>query len=85
MRNVITSSGTLRVAKTIVVEEVECPGPIRTVAQSIRPLEPEEILEILDSDDVARENIRDWCKRIGYEYIGEYEVENGLACYVRKK
>jgi TusA-related sulfurtransferase len=44
-----------------------------------------QVLEVLTDYDGALEDIPDWCKKCGYEFIGMEEDEDYYKFYIKKQ
>lgn len=62
-----------------------CPMHLLKLEETIKTLEPGQVLEILTDYDGALEDIPGWCERTGNEFIGIDETEDYYKFYIRKK
>lgn len=62
---------------------LSCPMPIVKLAQKMKELKPNQVLELLADDIGAKGDVPAWCKRTGNELIGTEEGEV-LKFYIRK-
>ncbi len=61
-----------------------CPIPIAKTANKIRELEVGQVLELLADDIGIKEDIPNWCKTTGHEFLGIEEEDGQYRVYVRK-
>lgn len=54
-----------------------CPMPIVHTAKKIKEMKPGEVLEVLSDDKGIKEDLPNWCKMTGNEFLGIQE-ENGV-------
>jgi len=62
-----------------------CPMPIVKTAAKIRELEPDQILEVVSTDEGIKEDMPAWCKATGHEFLGVEQDGDLFKVYVRKK
>jgi TusA-related sulfurtransferase len=61
-----------------------CPMHLLTIEEQIREINVGDVLAILTDYDGALEDIPQWCRRTGNEFIGIYEDEDHYKFYVKK-
>ncbi len=61
-----------------------CPMHLLKLDEMIKELEVGQMLEILTDYDGAMEDIPQWCKKTGNEFIGMEEMEDFYKFYVKK-
>lgn len=66
----------VKVAKTLDVRGMYCPGPVMEVAKAIKTINVGDVLEVLATDPAARPDIEAWARRTGNQVI-EATQENG--------
>ena len=54
-----------------------CPGPLLEAKQGIGAVSVGGVLEIRSSDEGTRNDIPIWAKKVGHEYLGYFEAEEG--------
>ena len=54
-----------------------CPGPLLEAKKGIGSVNVGEVLEIRSSDKGTRSDIPIWAKKVGHEYLGVLEAEEG--------
>ncbi len=64
---------------------LSCPMPIVKLAQKMKDMQSEQVLELLADDIGAKEDVPAWCKRTGNEFLGIEEESETLKFYIRKK
>ncbi len=62
-----------------------CPVPISQTAELIKEMKIGEVVEVIADDEGIKEDMPEWCKNSGNEFLG-IEVEDGVLyhVYVRK-
>jgi tRNA 2-thiouridine synthesizing protein A len=61
-----------------------CPMHLLKLDEMISDLEVGQVLEVLTDYDGALEDIPQWCRRTGNEFIGMNETEDFYKFYIRK-
>jgi tRNA 2-thiouridine synthesizing protein A len=61
-----------------------CPMHLLKLDEMIKDLEVGQVLEVLTDYDGALEDIPQWCRRTGNEFIGMNETEDFYKFYIRK-
>ena len=54
-----------------------CPGPLLEAKKGIGSVQVGEVLEIRSSDKGTRNDIPVWAKKVGHDYLGVLEAEEG--------
>lgn len=54
-----------------------CPGPLLEAKKGIGAVSVGDILEIRSSDEGTRNDIPVWAKKVGHEYLGVLQAEEG--------
>jgi TusA-related sulfurtransferase len=62
-----------------------CPEPLMTAKSVMVTLKPEEIMQVLSSDECSRSDIPNWAIRQGYEHLGTVEKKGYFEIYIQKK
>jgi tRNA 2-thiouridine synthesizing protein A len=71
--------------ETLDARGLSCPMPLLKTKKAIEKLASGEILEILGTDPGTRNDLPNWAKRSGHEFLGEKEDEGFNRYFVRKK
>jgi TusA-related sulfurtransferase len=61
-----------------------CPMHLLTIEEQIREINVGDVLAILTDYDGALEDIPQWCRRTGNEFIGIFEDADHYKFYVKK-
>lgn len=61
-----------------------CPMPIVHTAKKMKELKPGQILEVLSDDKGIKEDMPNWCKTTGNEFLGMEEDKGVYKMYVKK-
>lgn len=62
-----------------------CPMHLLKLDEQIKELDKGQILEILTDYDGALEDIPNWCKKTGNEFLGIEESEDFYKFYIKKE
>ncbi len=62
-----------------------CPMHLLKLDEQIKELDKGQILEILTDYDGALEDIPNWCRKTGNEFLGIEESEDFYKFYIRKE
>lgn len=55
-----------------------CPGPLLEAKKGIGSVEVGEVLEVRSSDEGTRNDIPLWAKKVGHEFLGFVESDEGF-------
>lgn len=61
-----------------------CPMPIVHTARKMKELRPGQVLEVLSDDEGIKEDMPNWCKTTGNEFLGIEEESGGYKVYIKK-
>jgi len=61
-----------------------CPIPIVHTARKMKELQTGQVLEILSDDEGIKEDMPNWCKTTGNEFLGIQEEGNTYQAFVKK-
>jgi len=62
-----------------------CPMPIVHTAKKMKELKSGQVLEVLADDIGIKEDMPNWCKTTGNEYLGMEEDKGVYRAFVKKK
>jgi len=62
-----------------------CPMPIVHTAKKMKDLKSGQVLEVLADDIGIKEDMPNWCKTTGNEYLGMEEDKGVYRAFVKKK
>lgn len=62
-----------------------CPMHLLTIEDKIKEINESQILSILTDYDGALEDIPDWCRKTGNEFLGIYEDSDHYRFFIRKR
>ena len=62
-----------------------CPMHLLTIEDKIKEIDEGQILSILTDYDGALEDIPDWCRKTGNEFLGIYEDSDHYKFYIKKR
>jgi tRNA 2-thiouridine synthesizing protein A len=71
--------------ETLDARGLSCPMPLLKTKKAIEKLASGQVLEILGTDPGTRNDLPNWAKRSGHEFLGEEEGEGFCRYFVRKK
>jgi tRNA 2-thiouridine synthesizing protein A len=75
---------TLKVAKLVDARGTACPGPLLEARRGIGECPVGGVMEIQSSDQDTIISVERWCKKMGYEYLGDVENDGFWSIYFRK-
>ena len=67
--------GTIKAATVVDARGSACPGPLLEAKKGIGKVRVGEVLEILSSDPITKNDIPVWAKKVGHEYLGHLSTE----------
>lgn len=74
----------VKVAKTLDVRGMYCPGPVMEVAKAVKTINVGDVLEVLATDPAAKPDIEAWARRTGNQVL-EAVQENGYTRILVKR
>lgn len=76
----------LEPAKMVDARGSACPGPLLEAKKGIGAVSVGEVLEIRSSDPGTRNDIPIWAKKVGHDFLGFLEAEEGYdRIFVRRE
>ena len=61
-----------------------CPMPIIKTAEVIKEIEIGQVLQVLVDDEGIVEDMPNWCKMTGHEYLGIEQNDDVFRAFVKK-
>ncbi len=61
-----------------------CPLPIVKTSKAIKDIEVGQVLEVIADDEGVKDDMPEWCKTIGHEFLGLEEDDDEIHLYVRR-
>ena len=61
-----------------------CPVPIIEMSRKIKEMNIGKTLTVIADDSGIKNDMRNWCKMTGNEFLGETEKDGEIEVYVRK-
>jgi Predicted redox protein, regulator of disulfide bond formation len=77
-------SNQVKIAKTLDVRGMYCPGPVMETAKAIKQVQVGEVLEVLATDPAAKPDIEAWARRTGQQIL-EITQEGGVTRILIKR
>lgn len=62
-----------------------CPGPILAAKKSIGQVPVGGVMEVLATDSGTRKDLPAWSRKMGHEYLGDFEDSGYLRLFVKKE
>jgi len=62
-----------------------CPMPIIKTSEKIKEMQINDVLEIIADDEGIVEDMPNWCKMTGHEFLSIENKDDEFKVYVRKK
>ena len=75
----------ITVAKSVDARGTACPGPLLEAKRAIGTINGGDVMEILSADEGTKQDIPQWCKKQGHEYLGSTEENGYFKVYMKKK
>ena len=81
-----TEKGTLNLKPDVTIDCVGlyCPMPIVNTSKQIKTMQPGQVLEVMADDEGIKQDMPNWAKMTGNEYLGIEEVGGKYHVFVRK-
>ncbi len=61
-----------------------CPMPIFKTANTIKQMQPGQVLEVQSDDDGIVKDMPAWCNKTGHEYLGIVKKGDEYHAFVKK-
>ena len=74
----------VRIAKTLDVRGMYCPGPVLETSKAIKQINIGEVLEVLATDPAAKPDIEAWARRTGNQII-DVQQQGGVTRILIKR
>lgn len=75
----------IKPSETLDARGLSCPMPLLKTKKAIEKIGSGQILEILGTDPGTRNDLPNWAKRSGHEFLGEKQDEGFCRYYIKKK
>ncbi len=62
-----------------------CPMPIFKTANTMKQMQPGQVLEVQSDDDGIVKDMPAWCNKTGHEYLGIVKEGDEYHAFVKKK
>lgn len=69
---------------TIDAQGLMCPLPLLRAKQAIDKLEPGQVLEVLGTDPISKDDLPGWCSFSGHAFLGLREDGGLFKFYIKK-
>ncbi|ABP95703.1 MULTISPECIES: sulfurtransferase TusA family protein [Metallosphaera] len=73
-----------KIAKTLDVKGMYCPGPVMETAKAIKQINVGEVLEVLATDPAAKPDIEAWARRTGHQIL-DIQQQGGVTRILVKR
>ncbi|MDT7901659.1 MULTISPECIES: sulfurtransferase TusA family protein [Acidianus] len=74
----------VKIAKTLDLKGMFCPGPVLETAKAIKTINVGEVLEVYATDPAAKSDLEAWARRTGNQII-DMKQENGVLRVLIKR
>ena len=74
----------VKIAKTLDLKGMFCPGPVLETAKAIKTINIGEVLEVYATDPAAKSDLEAWARRTGNQII-DMKQENGVLRVLIKR
>jgi len=75
---------TLKIDKLVDARSTACPGPLLDARRGIGECSIGGVMEIQSSDSDTIVSVQRWCKKMGFEYLGDVENDGFWSIYLRR-
>ena len=75
---------TIQANKVVDARGTSCPGPVLAAKKGIADVKVGEIMEVLATDSGTMKDLPAWCKKLGYDYLGDVEAAGYWKLFVKK-
>jgi TusA-related sulfurtransferase len=82
--NFVAQEEQMKADETLDCVGLYCPMPIAQTAKKIKELKPGQVLEVLADDPGIKQDMPNWCKTTGNEFLGIEEEKGIYRVFVRK-
>jgi tRNA 2-thiouridine synthesizing protein A len=62
-----------------------CPMPIVKTSKAIKQIQVGQVLEVVADDEDIKEDMPNWCKATGHEFLGLKEADGEYHVYVKRR
>jgi tRNA 2-thiouridine synthesizing protein A len=83
-RSTMTELNSIDAAKVVDARAMACPGPLLEAKKSIGGVKIGEVLEIWSGDTNTKDDMPNWCRKVGHEYLGELEADGYERLFIRR-
>ena len=73
-----------KIAKTLDLKGMFCPGPVLETAKAIKTINVGEVLEVYATDPAAKSDLEAWARRTGNQIL-DMKQENGVLRVLIKR
>jgi TusA-related sulfurtransferase len=74
----------LEVAREVDARGTACPGPLLEAKRAIADCPQDGVMSILSSDEGTITDVQRWCKKMGHEYLGDFEDDGFWRVFMKK-
>ena len=74
----------LKVDKVVDARGTSCPGPILAAKKNIGQVPVGGIMEVLATDSGTKRDLPAWSKKMGHDYLGDFEDSGYLRLFLKK-
>jgi TusA-related sulfurtransferase len=74
----------LEVEKEVDARGTACPGPLLEVKKNMGDVSDGGIMKVLSSESGTKKDLTRWSKKMGHEYLGDYEESGYFVIYLKK-
>ncbi|MGD0982553.1 MAG: sulfurtransferase TusA family protein [Acidimicrobiales bacterium] len=74
----------LKADKVVDARGTSCPGPILAAKKNIGQVPVGGIMEVLATDSGTKRDLPAWSKKMGHDYLGDFEDSGYLRLFLKK-
>lgn len=73
------------VASSVDTSGTCCPMPMVNTNKAIKAVDPGEVVEIIATDPATRQDIPDWCERMGHTLVEQTQIGSAYHYFIRRE
>ncbi len=70
--------------KVVDARGTSCPGPILAAKKNIGAVTVGGVMEVLATDSGTKKDLPAWSKKMGHDYLGDFEDSGYLRLFIKK-
>ena len=79
-----TDLNSIQASKVVDARAMSCPGPLLEAKKGIATVKVGEVLEIWSGDANTKNDMPQWCAKVGHEFLGTLPAEGYERLFIRR-